>query len=140
MATLRCALFACLCLTAYSKPLPPPVTTESGSGIAPWAGQGPVPDPQSSTNRVSPQSQAAARSNVPVGTIITRCTQPGTVALTFDDGPYIYTSQILNTLKSNGMPATFFVNGDNWANILSDSSKALVRRMLAEGHQIGSHT
>ncbi len=46
----------------------------------------------------------AAGSSVPFGTIIESCTVPGTVALTFDDGPYIYTSQNLDTLKNNYVP------------------------------------
>ncbi|KAJ5518540.1 Glycoside hydrolase/deacetylase beta/alpha-barrel [Penicillium expansum] len=42
-------------------------------------------------------------SKLPVGAIITHCTTPGTIALTFDDGPYIYTPQILDTLAEHGM-------------------------------------
>ena len=83
---------------------------------------------------------AEADSPVPVGTIISSCTVPGTVALTFDDGPYIYTPSILDTLQSNGVTATFFVNGVNWADINSADSQASVRRMVDEGHQIGSHS
>ena len=77
---------------------------------------------------------------MPVGSIITSCTQPGVVALTFDDGPYIYTGSVLDTLKAAGVPATFFVNGDNWGSILAEENQALVRRMVEEGHQVGSHT
>ncbi len=112
--------------------------TESGGGVAPWAGTGPEPaSSDSSANRVA---FAAADSSVPVGSIIDRCTQPGTVALTFDDGPHIYTAQILDTLRANNVRATFFINGDNWSNIFNADNQALVRRMIAEGHQIGSHT
>lgn len=133
------SLLCCGALLAHGNPLPP-VLTESGNGIAPWAGQGPKPGPRVSANKVGPTPQAVADSAVPVGTIITSCTEPGVVALTFDDGPYIFTGQILDTLKAGNVPATFFVNGDNWANILSESSRALVQRYLDEGHQIGSHT
>lgn len=113
--------------------------TESGGGIAPWAGTGPKPAPRVQAAKAVPFA-AAAGSSVPFGTIINSCTVPGTVALTFDDGPYIYTSQVLDTLKNNNVHATFFVNGDNWSNILSVNDEALVHRMIAEGHQIGSHT
>lgn len=115
--------------------------TESGAGIAPWAGTGakPAARPQVAAAAAVP-SAAAAGSSIPIGTIINSCTVPGTVALTFDDGPYIYTAQVLDTLKSNNVRATFFVNGDNWANILNADDQALVHRMIAEGHQIGSHT
>jgi peptidoglycan/xylan/chitin deacetylase (PgdA/CDA1 family) len=64
------------------------------------------------------------------------------VALTFDDGPHVYTSDLLDLLKSNGVVATFFVNGQNWGDdtINSATKSALIRRMIADGHQVGSHT
>jgi cellulose synthase/poly-beta-1,6-N-acetylglucosamine synthase-like glycosyltransferase/peptidoglycan/xylan/chitin deacetylase (PgdA/CDA1 family)/spore germination protein YaaH len=58
------------------------------------------------------------------------------IALTFDDGPDAkYTPAILDTLKSRGVKATFFVIGrqaDEYPNIL--------RRIIREGHEIGNHT
>jgi peptidoglycan/xylan/chitin deacetylase (PgdA/CDA1 family) len=45
------------------------------------------------------------------GTIYTACTTPGVVALTFDDGPYIYTQSIVDQLTAAGQRATFFQNG-----------------------------
>lgn len=63
---------------------------------------------------------------------------PGVVALTFDDGPYIYTSQILETLSQHGARATFFLNGANKGNI--DSYPEILQRAIDEGHQLGSHT
>jgi len=78
------------------------------------------------------------QSSIPVGTIITSCTVPGTAALTFDDGPYIYTEQLLDILGSNGVHATFFQNGQNYGNINNYAST--VQRIVDEGHQIGSHT
>ncbi len=57
------------------------------------------------------------------------------VALTFDDGPDpIYTPQLLDELRSLDVPATFFCVGERVAE-----SPALVRRMIAEGHRVGSH-
>lgn len=47
--------------------------------------------------------------NVGYGSDIGSCSVAGTIALTFDDGPYIYTSQVLDTLKTYGAKATFFV-------------------------------
>ncbi|KAJ4304397.1 hypothetical protein N0V88_002010 [Collariella sp. IMI 366227] len=41
------------------------------------------------------------------------CVNPGEIALTFDDGPYIYTNDLLDKLKSYGAKATFFVTGNN---------------------------
>lgn len=78
------------------------------------------------------------QSNIPYGTVIYSCTQPGVVALTFDDGPYVYTEELLNLLAANGQRATFFVNGQNWDNINNYAST--IQRMVADGHQVGSHT
>lgn len=58
------------------------------------------------------------------------------VALTFDDGPDPrYTTAILDALKAKDVKATFFVVG---ANIVDHPD--IVRRMVAEGHEVGSHT
>lgn len=58
------------------------------------------------------------------------------VALTFDDGPYSpYTEQVLDVLKENHVPATFFVIGKN-----VEKHPELVQRIVAEGHQLGNHT
>ena len=59
-----------------------------------------------------------------------------TVALTFDDGPDgRYTPMILDTLRSRGVPATFFVIGEN-----AEIHPELLKRELREGHEIGNHT
>ena len=126
-------------LASLALSLPAPSrNTEWRNDLGPLASTGSVPKVNS-----LPQVQipiAPLSSVIPFGTIIDRCTVPGTFAITFDDGPYIYTAQVLDLLKSNGVTATFFVNGVNWADIRSDTSVALVKRMVAEGHQIGSHT
>jgi len=58
------------------------------------------------------------------------------VALTFDDGPDgRWTPMILDTLKSRGVKATFFVVGQN-----VDTEQRLLQRMYDEGHEIGNHT
>ncbi|OIW22771.1 glycoside hydrolase/deacetylase [Coniochaeta ligniaria NRRL 30616] len=81
--------------------------------------------------------------NVPYGSTIWTCSVPGTVALTFDDGPSAFTPGILDLLAQHDAKATFFVNGDNYGRgRIDDASSpwpALVRRMHAAGHQIGSH-
>ncbi|MGW3784788.1 bifunctional polysaccharide deacetylase/glycosyltransferase family 2 protein [Micromonospora chokoriensis] len=59
-----------------------------------------------------------------------------TIALTFDDGPDPrWTPQILDVLRRHGAHATFFVVG---ARV--NEHPEIVRRILAEGHEIGSHT
>lgn len=84
----------------------------------------------------------ASLSHVPIGAVINQCTVPGTIALTFDDGPYIYTPTVLDTLASYGAVATFFLNGVNEENLGSgiENFPHLARRALAEGHQLASHT
>lgn len=62
--------------------------------------------------------------------------EPGTVSLTFDDGPSpIFTPQILDILKENNVKATFFVMGP-----LAKKYPELIGRMVAEGHAVGVHT
>jgi len=69
------------------------------------------------------------------------CTEPNTIALTFDDGPYIYTEDLLNTLKEGDIHATFFMNGNNWWTELSGTpNEQVIGKVAAAGHQIGSHT
>jgi peptidoglycan/xylan/chitin deacetylase (PgdA/CDA1 family) len=41
------------------------------------------------------------------------------MALTFDDGPFIYTSHILDLLKQYNASATFFITGNNNGKPLS---------------------
>lgn len=60
----------------------------------------------------------------------------GYVALTFDDGPWPETTQaLLEGLAQRGVKATFFLIGSQVAG-----QEDLVRRMAAEGHQVGVHT
>jgi peptidoglycan/xylan/chitin deacetylase (PgdA/CDA1 family) len=89
------------------------------------------------------ETPALAARDVAFGSIITQCTVPGTVALTFDDGPYYHTPHILDLLDQAGAKATFFINGDNWSENIDDESTPwpeTLRRMVNSGHQIGSHT
>ncbi|GAB4082274.1 polysaccharide deacetylase family protein [Modestobacter muralis] len=61
---------------------------------------------------------------------------PGEVALTFDDGPHPdSTPRVLDRLAELGVVATFFCVGRNAA-----AHPAIVRRALAEGHAVGSHS
>ncbi|THH10445.1 hypothetical protein EW145_g1329 [Phellinidium pouzarii] len=72
--------------------------------------------------------------------VYSSCTEPNTVALTFDDGPYIYETEIVDLLNKNGIKATFFVNGYNWDCIYDDSVIASLQYAYNSGHLIGSHT
>jgi len=57
------------------------------------------------------------------------------VALTFDDGPSIYTEEILNTLKKYDSHATFFVLGNK-----IDNYNNTIIKMYDDGNEIGNHS
>lgn len=71
------------------------------------------------------------------------CKKAGTVAITYDDGPYIYTDRVLDQFAAAGFKATFFVTGINLGKGAIDSTAQwsnMIKRMVAEGHQVASHT
>jgi cellulose synthase/poly-beta-1,6-N-acetylglucosamine synthase-like glycosyltransferase/peptidoglycan/xylan/chitin deacetylase (PgdA/CDA1 family) len=97
-----------------------PGTGPAGGGAAPAAitGAGPV------------------LSLGPDGEVTSRSVPRRTLALTFDDGPDPqWTPRVLDILARHGAHATFFVIGAK----VNDHPE-LVRRILAEGHEIGVHT
>lgn len=62
--------------------------------------------------------------------------EPKYLALTFDDGPRRGTTDLLlNGLLERGVPATFFVIGQQ-----VEGNEDILVRMKEEGHQIGNHT
>jgi peptidoglycan/xylan/chitin deacetylase (PgdA/CDA1 family) len=62
-------------------------------------------------------------------------TERKVVALTFDDGPSDYTDRYLDVLREKDVPATFFEIGQEMPG-----REATMRRILAEGDEIGDHT
>jgi cellulose synthase/poly-beta-1,6-N-acetylglucosamine synthase-like glycosyltransferase/peptidoglycan/xylan/chitin deacetylase (PgdA/CDA1 family) len=61
---------------------------------------------------------------------------PRTIALTFDDGPDPrWTPRLLDVLRRHHARATFFVIGARAA-----AHPGLTRRIVREGHELGSHT
>jgi peptidoglycan/xylan/chitin deacetylase (PgdA/CDA1 family) len=60
----------------------------------------------------------------------------GTFTLTFDDGPHpTRTAKMLDVLKKHDVKAIFFV----LTSQINDSTFPLIKRMLDEGHLVGSH-
>lgn len=58
------------------------------------------------------------------------------IALTFDDGPHpYYTDLLLDGLAERGVKATFFLLGEN-----IEGREDVIRHMSEEGHLIGNHT
>lgn len=78
--------------------------------------------------------------------VITSCTVPGTIAVTYDDGPSYYTEDLLDLLRTRHPDArvTFFVVGNNGGrgdlNAPGLRWPHLLRRMVEDGHQLASHT
>ncbi|HEX6462590.1 MAG TPA: polysaccharide deacetylase family protein [Candidatus Saccharimonadales bacterium] len=71
---------------------------------------------------------AANRANI-------NCAVMKCLALTFDDGPSVYTAHILDTLASRGAAATFFVLGSQVAPYAP-----LLQKALRAQHEIGNHS
>ncbi|WP_084713165.1 bifunctional polysaccharide deacetylase/glycosyltransferase family 2 protein [Streptacidiphilus rugosus] len=101
-------------------------STPDGAGLT----QGPsgqVPNAISHGGPVISASGATPRTTRP---------RPGTVALTFDDGPDpTWTPQILEVLRRHGVHATFFVIGENVT-----AHPDLTRQIVADGNELGVHT
>ena len=57
------------------------------------------------------------------------------IALTFDDGPSAHTDRLLDIFAKYGGKGTFFVVGN-----LIDGRKNTVKRIVAEGHELGNHS
>lgn len=78
------------------------------------------------------------------GAGIYTCDDPGAIAITFDDGPYLYTSGLLDLFASYNFKATFFITGNNLGKGAIDDAAtpwpAIVQRMITDGHQVASHT
>ncbi|CAM1503177.1 Fc.00g079530.m01.CDS01 [Cosmosporella sp. VM-42] len=82
--------------------------------------------------------------SIPYGQAIYHCEEYGDIALSYDDGPYTYTEDLLNLLKKYSAKATFFITGRNLGKgAINDPATpwpGLIKRMIAEGHQVASHT
>jgi peptidoglycan/xylan/chitin deacetylase (PgdA/CDA1 family) len=57
------------------------------------------------------------------------------IALTFDDGPNIYTAQVLDVLKEHNVKATFFIVGK-----MAKAHPDILARIAAEGHLLANHS
>lgn len=100
-------------------PVPAPTLTPTP---APEAETAPPPPPPAEPMVVQTESDV-------------NCADVPCVALTFDDGPSVFTNGLLDLLKERNVRATFFVLGQS-ARVQPET----IARMKAEGHQIGNHT
>ncbi|KAF6749388.1 carbohydrate deacetylase [Ephemerocybe angulata] len=76
--------------------------------------------------------------DLPYGTLVTGCSKSGTVAITFDDGPYTWTSGLIDSLNAANVSATFFVVGQMYGCIYNYAD--VIQKAYNSGHQIASHT
>jgi len=74
------------------------------------------------------------------GAEVFTCGTPGTFAITYDDGPYIYSNELIDVLDAAGVKATLFICGDNFVDIYEPEYQAILKKAYASGHQIASHT
>ncbi|KAJ2924894.1 hypothetical protein H1R20_g12201, partial [Candolleomyces eurysporus] len=84
------------------------------------------------------QNPTQPGSDRPYGTLVTGCSVPNTIAITFDDGPYTWTSQLIDSLNSANVTATFFVVGQMYGCIYDYAD--VLKKAYNSGHQIASHT
>ncbi|KAJ3509346.1 hypothetical protein NLJ89_g5267 [Agrocybe chaxingu] len=111
---------------------PPPATT------APPTTTTQPPLPPTTTTAAPTSTPTSGGIEIPYGTLVTQCTVPGTIAITFDDGPYTWTSSLIDSLNSAGVKATFFMCGRFYGCIYDYAD--VVKKAYESGHQIASHT
>ena len=93
---------------------------------------------QKSTPVQTPQIQedsSGAEASEPVAEESSGLEEIHKVYLTFDDGPSIYTNDILDILDSYNVKATFFVVGKEETN-----AEEALQRIVDEGHTLGMHS
>ncbi len=111
---------------APGRPQPRPSTPpSSGGGYA--VSSTPLRNPVINIPRVSGNSQVSISQGKVSGNYL---------AMTFDDGPHPRnTPRLLDMLAQRNIKATFYVVGTN-----ARAYPAIMRRIVAEGHEIGNHT
>lgn len=118
---------------AETRPAAPaaaaPVKTPSNSAYRTPAVQGPVPR--------NPDMALDSNFSKGSGVTFSRVMVSGNyIAITFDDGPHPQnTPRLLDMLRARNIKATFYVIGRS-----VDLYPQVVRRAVAEGHEIGNHT
>jgi peptidoglycan/xylan/chitin deacetylase (PgdA/CDA1 family) len=125
---------AALSSCSAAAPLKPqgaaaPVKTTSNPNYRTPAVQGPVPR--------NPDMAFHSNFSKSAGVTFTRVLVSGNyIAITFDDGPHPQnTPRLLDILRARNVKATFYVIGRS-----VDLYPQIVRRTVAEGHEVGNHT
>jgi peptidoglycan/xylan/chitin deacetylase (PgdA/CDA1 family) len=117
------------CRPAEPLPQSGPVKTPANSAYRTPPVNGPVPrNPDLALNSNFSKSAGVTFSRVAVS--------GNYVAMTFDDGPHPQnTPRLLDMLRARNIKATFYVIGRS-----VDLYPQIVRRMVAEGHEVGNHS
>ncbi|HOC14132.1 MAG TPA: polysaccharide deacetylase family protein [Propionicimonas sp.] len=101
--------------------------TDPSAVPSPAEPTGPATEPPAEPPAPEPEPPAEP---APVDCAVLKC-----VALTMDDGPVPGTGKLLDLFARRGVKATFFLLGQN-----AKAHPKLVRRMVAEGHELGNHS
>nr|GAT52521.1 carbohydrate esterase family 4 protein [Mycena chlorophos] len=117
------------------------------------------PESTSGSGTVPASTPAYSKATIPMAAVITSCVKPNTIALTFDDGPFIYMRNISDLFAKYDAKATFFVSKLPVSSPSSAPNQTLLqtettvhdciyspdvvgnlRYAFEAGHQIASHT
>jgi hypothetical protein len=117
--------------TLRTEPAPYTAPQQSKIGIAP------APDAPASEPEIVQKCDFGAAENEAPGFYRSDPWPKREVVLTFDDGPHPYaTPRVLKLLQQHRFVATFFVVGHS----INKKTFPLLKRMVAEGHSLGSHS
>lgn len=127
--TRRGFLLMAASLSSCSAAAPLAVKTPSNRNYRTPSLQGPVPR--------NPDMQLDSNFSQGAGVTFSRVLVSGNyIAMTFDDGPHPQnTPRLLDILRARNVKATFYVIGRS-----VDLYPQVVRRTVAEGHEVGNHT
>ena len=130
--------------THGARPIPSPAATSSAPPTSAAASPSPASPSATPTTKTptKPPSTPSKPPSPPGGTATGHgpfgslaSTGSSAVALTFDDGPGPYTSQILDLLAKYNVKATFCVIGRQVHSYPNE-----IKRIVAEGHTLCNHT
>jgi len=126
---LAASLTGCSVAAPLTQTATPAHKTVANTKYRPPTVQGPVPR--------NPDNSFGTNFSSSAGISFSRVRVPGNfIAMTFDDGPHPRnTPRLLDMLRARNIKATFFVVGN-----CVDLYPQVVRRTVAEGHEIGNHT
>lgn len=110
-----------------------PSTTQAPSASSSAATR--TPSASASASASSAPAATAPAHTAPVPHAGVDCRAVKCIALTFDDGPGRSTARLLDILSAERVPATFYLVGHS-----AEINPSLVKRMTAEGHQVGNHS